>query len=143
MESSPADDNYTSALDVAAILKRICEGTLVNGDASQKMLTILKGQTVRGKIPAGLPEGFQSANKTGEMPEGYGLGCIENDSAIVFPPEGMGEGYILTVMSNDLGGRNAEAISTTAQVSSMVAQWYTEQEEEQDTELSTEPDEGQ
>ena len=72
------------------------------------------------------------------MPEGYGLGCIENDSAIVLAPEGMGEGYILTVMSNDLGGRNDEAIRTIAQASSMVAQWYTEQKTEQNTEQNTE-----
>ena len=61
------------------------------------------------------------------MPEGYGLGCIENDSAIVFPPEGMGEGYVLTVMSNDLGGRNSEAINVIVQISAKVVQWYTEQ----------------
>ena len=77
--------------------------------------------------------------KSGEMPEGYGLGCIENDSAIVFPPEGMGgEGYILTVMSTNLGGRNSEAISTIAQISSMVAQWYSEQYQQQGTEPGTE-----
>ena len=91
------------------------------------MLDIVRGQTRKNKIPAGLPAGFTSGNKTGEMPEGYGLGCIENDSAIVFAPEGMGEGYVLTVMSTNLGGRNSEAISTIVQISSMVAQWYTEQ----------------
>jgi beta-lactamase class A len=91
------------------------------------MLEIVKGQTLRNKIPAGLPSGFTSGNKTGEMPEGYGLGCIENDSAIVFAPEGMGEGYILTVMSNRLGGRNSEAISLIVQISSKVAKWYIEQ----------------
>ena len=120
MESSLADDNYTSALDVAAILKQICEGTLVNGDASQKMLTILKGQTVRGKIPAGLPEGFQSANKTGEMPEGYGLGCIENDAAVIWTPSG--EPYILAVLSNNLGGRNSEAAEIIRSIAGFSAQ---------------------
>ena len=143
LEQNPSGDNFTTAADTRKFLSDLYHGKLINEEASEKMLEIVKGQTRKNKIPAGLPAGFTSGNKTGEMPEGYGLGCIENDSAIVFPPEGMGEGYILTVMSNDLGGRNAEAISTTAQVSSMVAQWYTEQEEEQDTELSTEPDEGQ
>ena len=98
------------------------------------MLEIVKGQTRKNKIPAGLPAGFTSGNKTGEMPEGYGLGCIENDSAIVFAPEGMGKGYILTVMSTNLGGRNSEAISVIGQISSMVAQWYIAQHEQQSTE---------
>ena len=88
------------------------------------MLEIVKGQALKNKIPAGLPEGFTSGNKTGEMPEGYGLGCIENDVAIVFPPEGEGEGYILTVLSNDLAGRNDEAIAAIQQISSLTAQWY-------------------
>ena len=143
LEQNPSGDNFTTAADTRKFLSDLYHGKLINEEASEKMLQIVMGQTRKNKIPAGLPAGFTSGNKTGEMPEGYGLGCIENDSAIVFPPEGMGEGYVLTVMSNDLGGRNSEAISTIAQVSSMVAQWYTEQEEEQSTELSTEPDEGQ
>ena len=124
LESNPTGDNYTSAADCRAILSEICRGTLVCEEASAKMLDILKGQTVRHKIPAGLPEGFTSANKTGEMPEGYGLGCIENDIAIVFSPYG---DYVLTVLSNDLGGRNYEAQSIIVQISSTVAAWMQEQ----------------
>lgn len=126
LESNPSGDNYTTAADTRKFLSDLYHGTLINAEASEKMLTIVKGQTRKNKIPAGLPAGFTSGNKTGEMPEGYGLGCIENDSAIVFPPEGEGQGYILTVMSTNLGGRNSEAINTIVQVSSMVAQWYLE-----------------
>lgn len=127
LESNPTGENYTTAADTRKFLSDIYHGTLINEEASGKMLDIVKGQTRKNKIPAGLPAGFSCGNKTGEMPEGYGLGCIENDSAIVFAPEGMGEGYVLTVMSTNLGGRNSEAISTIVQISSMVAQWYTEQ----------------
>ena len=38
--------------------------------------------------------------------------------------EGEGEGYILTVLSNDLAGRNDEAIAAIQQISSLTAQWY-------------------
>jgi len=118
-------DNYTSASDVRKFYSEIYHGTLVNADASAKMLEIIKGQTLRNKIPSGLPQGFTSGNKTGEMPDGYGLGCIENDSAIVFPPAETGkEGYILVVLSNDLGGRNSEAQSLISQISAQTAQWY-------------------
>jgi beta-lactamase class A len=101
------------------ILSDIYNGKLVNEEASGKMLDILKGQTVKHKIPAGLPSGYISANKTGEMPEGYGLGCIENDTAIIWPP--VGDPYILVVLSNDLGGRNDEAQEIIRQISSFVA----------------------
>lgn len=124
MESNPTGDNYTTAADTRKFLSDIYHGKLVNEEASAKMLEIVKGQALKNKIPAGLPEGFTSGNKTGEMPEGYGLGCIENDVAIIFPPEGEGEGYILTVLSNDLAGRNDEAIAAIQQISSLTAQWY-------------------
>lgn len=133
MASSLADgDNYTSASDVRKFYSDLYHGRLVNEEASGKMLDIVKGQTLKNKIPAGLPEGFTSGNKTGEMPDGYGLGCIENDSAIIFPPEsnpegsqdGNSQGYILVVLSNDLAGRNSEAQGVITQISSQVAGWY-------------------
>ena len=124
LESNPSGDNYTSASDCRKILSDICAGRLVNGEASAKMLAFLKNQTRKGKIPAGLPQGYSSANKTGEMPEGYGLGCIENDMAVVFPPEGMGKGYILVILSDHLGGDNYGAAAAFVNMSSETAGWY-------------------
>ena len=99
LAENPTDDNYTSAADCAAFLSGLYNGTLLNVEASGKMLELLEGQTVKGKIPAGLPNGVETANKTGEMPAGYGLGSIENDVAIImngrYP-------YILCVLSNDI-----------------------------------------
>ena len=120
LDSNPTDDNYTCAADCRKILSEIYRGTLVNEEASAKMLDLLRMQTVRHKIPAGLPADFTSASKTGEMPEGYGLGCIENDIAIIFSPYG---DYILTILSNDLGGRNEEAQYLFHDLSSYVASW--------------------
>ena len=118
MESKPTGDNYTSVSDCRKILSDIYYGKCVNKEASEKMLGLLKGQKMRNKIPAGLPAGFSCANKTGEMPEGYGLGCIENDLAIVFGPEG---DYVLCVLSNNLGGDNVGAQQNIAAISSYVA----------------------
>lgn len=120
METDPEDDNYTSAEDTAALLSDLLLGRLVNEEASKKMLSILKMQTVRGKIPAGLPSGYTSANKTGEMPEGYGLGCIENDAAIIWPPSS--DPYILTVFSNELKGNNAQAAELIRDISAFTAE---------------------
>jgi beta-lactamase class A len=121
-------DNYTSAADVRKFYMDLYEGKLVNEEASGKMLDILKKQTLTSKIPAGLPAGYSSGNKTGEMPDGYGLGCIENDSAIVFAPETEGEkpspGYILVALSNDLNGENEQAQAQIRDLSEKVASWY-------------------
>lgn len=121
-------DNYTSAADVRKFYMDLYEGKLVNEEASAKMLDILKKQTLTSKIPAGLPAGYSSGNKTGEMPDGYGLGCIENDSAIVFAPETEGEkpspGYILVALSNDLNGENEQAQAQIRDLSEKVALWY-------------------
>ena len=119
LEPDPLDDNYTSPADCRKILSEIYRGTLVSEEASAQMLELLKGQQLKNKIPAGLPEGYKSANKTGEMPEGYGLGCIENDIAIVFEPDG--DAFILTVLSNELAGRNSEAQQTIARAAGMTA----------------------
>ena len=121
-------DNYTSASDVRKFYMDLYKGKLVNGEASEKMLDILKKQTLTSKIPAGLPEGYSSGNKTGEMPDGYGLGCIENDSAIVFAPETESEktssGYILVALSNHLSGKNEQAQAQIRDLSEKVASWY-------------------
>ena len=121
MEENPTGDNYTSAQDCRKILEDIYEGNCVNQEASEKMMTILKQQTNLSKIPAGLPAGYAAANKTGEMPEGYGLGCIENDMAIVFSDQG---DYILVVLSNNLGGRNEDAKQVITQISKYVLELF-------------------
>ena len=122
LAENPTDDNYTSSGDCRAFLEAIYKGKLINPEASEKMLDILRGQTLQYKIPSVLPEGYFCANKTGEMPEGYGLGCIENDIAIVFSPD---RNYILAVLSNELGGRNNEAQQMIAHISASVAAWFT------------------
>ena len=117
MDTNPADDNYTSSSDCRKILSDIYNGVCVNSEASEKMLQFLSAQTRKGKIPSGIPSGIQSANKTGEMPEGYGFGCIENDIAIVF---GEQQDYVICILSNDLGGRNESAIERIRNISSYV-----------------------
>lgn len=121
LESYPTDDNYVSARDCRSILSSIYRRELVSEAASEEMENYLKGQTRKNKIPSGLPEGFTSANKTGEMYVEYGLGSIENDMAIVYSPYG---DYTIAVLAGQLEGRNTEAISLIHQISSITANWY-------------------
>ena len=92
-------ENYTSVKDCTELLEEVYNGSFVSREASERILSALKEQTVRTKIPAGLPDGVISANKTGE------LANTENDSAIVFAPGG---DYIFCVMSDRVSAGNAQ-----------------------------------
>ena len=84
----------SSVKDCGHILEDIYRGTLVSEKASKEMLTMLKNQKRRSKIPAGLPKGVKSANKTGEV------GASQHDAAIVFSKNA---DYIIVIMSNNDG----------------------------------------
>ena len=87
------EQNYTSVKDCGTLLEKIYCKQCVSAAADKKMLDYLCRQERTWKIPAGLPEGVKSANKTGEM------STTENDVAIVFTPQA---DYILCVISNDV-----------------------------------------
>ena len=94
---------------------------MVNADASADMLALLKAQTRTGKIPSGIPSGVETANKTGELSAGDGLGAVENDIAIVFDKE---HPYVLCVLSNNIQN-NSSAQETIKKISADVYQYMT------------------
>lgn len=112
---APADngDNMTSVSDCAEFLRKVYKGELPH---AEEMLEHLKNQQRTHKIPAGLPEGVESANKTGE------LDTVENDAAIVFADTP----YILCIMSENLSDVGA-AQSNIAEISSDMYQIIEEQ----------------
>lgn len=81
--------NYTTVQDCGKLLEEIYRGKCVSKTFSSKMLSLLKQQTVRHKIPSGVPSGTVY-NKTGETDE------YEHDIAIVESPKTT---YIICVMS--------------------------------------------
>ena len=83
-------DNYTSLDDVMCFLKKLYN----NRDSSpyREMLEIMKGQTVRTKIPLFLPENVVVANKTGELEN------VENDIGIVFSDK---SAFAVAVLTNN------------------------------------------
>ena len=85
-------ENYTSALECGTVLEAIVNGEYVSPAASARLLENLKAQERTGKIPAGVPEGIETANKTGELSD------TENDACIVWSRGGT---YILCVMACD------------------------------------------
>lgn len=103
--------NYTTVEDCGHFLEDLYRRNLVSEEASEEMLSILKQQQLKGKIPGGLPEGVMSANKTGEYD------AREHDAAIVFSE---GADYVLVVMTNRDGG----AISHIQSVSKTVYTYF-------------------
>ena len=92
-------ENYTSVNDCANLLDQVYAGTFVSPEASERILSAMKEQRVRTKIPAGLPEDIVCANKTGE------LSRVENDTAVIFAPGG---DYIFCVMSDRVSPGTAQ-----------------------------------
>ena len=94
-------ENYTTSEDCGHVLKEVYEGTYVNEEASERIMEALRGQISRNreKIPAGVPEGVETANKTGELFTNDENGVavnVQNDAAIIFQS---GHPYILVVMT--------------------------------------------
>jgi beta-lactamase class A len=90
LDFSSTEDNYTSVRDSAAFLRSLYYGRLCG---SEKMLSYLKQQQRTGKLPAGIPTGVETANKTGELDD------VENDVALVFVE---GNPYVISVMTGEL-----------------------------------------
>lgn len=93
LQSNSNGENYTSVIDVGNLLESMYRGTCVTEQASKEMIEILKTQTLKSKIPAGVPSGVETASKTGELSD------TENDAAIVYKN---GAHYVVVVMSNNL-----------------------------------------
>ncbi len=85
--------NFTSVNDCGAYLRELLNGTIVNQEYSEKILSLLKQQQHLHKIPSGIPDEVVTANKTGE------LDYMQGDAAIVYAPSGT---YILVIIGDSL-----------------------------------------
>lgn len=94
------NENYTSTSDCGALLEQVYNGSYVSADTSEALLDAMLNQSRRWKIPAGLPGGTTSANKTGELSD------VENDAAIVYSPSCT---YILCIMSDGVNPGTAQS----------------------------------
>lgn len=90
LEFTSAEDNYTSASDCGKFLERLYRQEFAG---SEEILACMKQQERTGKLPAGVPEGVVTANKTGELSD------VENDAAIIYTDKG---DYIICVMMGQL-----------------------------------------
>jgi beta-lactamase class A len=86
------EDNMTSPRDMGVLLEKIYRRELVSATASDDMMTILKNQKLRDRLPKYLPQGWEIAHKTGLLRKA----C--HDVGIVFSPSG---NYMVCVLTAD------------------------------------------
>ena len=108
-------ENYITARAAGEILEDIVYARYVSPAASGRLLQNLKDQERTWKIPAGVPAGVETANKTGE------LSNVENDACIVWSSGGA---YILCVLSNELPNV-MPAREEIVRISTLVYQYFT------------------
>jgi beta-lactamase class A len=96
VEDTPAFNagmnNTTSAYALMRVMEAVAGGRAASPAASREMVEILGRQEFTRMIPAGVPPGTRTANKTGSITR------IAHDAAIVFPP-GRAP-YVLVVMTH-------------------------------------------
>lgn len=119
----PNHFNQVSARDCGELLERIYHRELSSRRVCNEIEALMLNQHTRYKIPAGLPEGIEVGNKTGEMD------TVENDVAVVY---GTYSDYILCVLSNDWNSKDG-AISHIQEISSIVYNFFDDASYYQDT----------
>lgn len=107
--------NYASPSNSGRLLELVYNGEFYGEDISRDAMKFLKNQQTLYKIPAGLPDGTVTANKTGEMTG------VQNDAAIVFTDNC---DYILCVMGNYVESEDY-GVETIVRVSSIVYDYMT------------------
>jgi beta-lactamase class A len=102
-------NNTVTAKGFLAILTAIGKGKAVSAEASDGMTAILKRQTFRAGIPAGLPPGIEVGHKTGTITQ------IHHDGGIVFAARP----YVLVVLTRGFADEKVSDV-LIAQISKLV-----------------------
>ena len=89
-------DNTTTARDLAALWSAEAKGRLGGTAAQAWLYPLLVGTSTEAGIPAGVAARSTVVHKTGT------IDMVENDAGLVL--NGPNGAYVLTVMTNDLGG---------------------------------------
>ena len=114
LASNENDDNYTSVGDCGHLLQEIYKQDTSSYTHATDMFNLLKAQTRCNKIPAQLPEGVKTANKTGELDN------VENDAGIIYDSK---NDVVIVFMSQNLSSAGS-AQNTIATLSRTIYDYY-------------------
>ncbi len=108
--TQPVGDKHTTATDLATMLTKLYAGKLLTSQNTQLLLTLMKQQHYRERIPAGVPSNTAVADKPGWLSPADGEnGYIENDAGVVYGPKST---YLLVIMTN---GSTTQPLATLSQ----------------------------
>lgn len=110
-------DKLTTAKDVALLLNRLHNGTLLQPNTTKLFTDLLKAQEKNEFLPSGLPETVTLAHKTGDL---YGY---IHDAGILYSTN---KNMVVVLMSGEWQNPNKEAPPVFAKLSKAVLA-YTEQ----------------
>lgn len=113
-ESSLNNPPRTTAADIALFFEKLYLGQLGSPASTEKMLGILKRQTLNDKLPKYLPPETPIAHKTGE------IDYLTHDAGVIYTDKG---DYIIAVMSESDFPSGAE--ERIAEVSKNVYDYFT------------------
>lgn len=106
----------TTPSDIALFFEKLYKGELANSDYTQKMLDLLKRQTINDKLAKYLPKEVSIAHKTGE------IGWFSHDAGIIFLD---GQDYLIVVLSQTNSPAGAE--EKIANLSKAVYEYFKKQ----------------
>jgi beta-lactamase class A len=89
----PVRENFTTAREMAMLMEKIYNGEMINRQASEEMLDVLKHNKSRSRLRKGLPMGWEIGHKTGLLRRS----C--HDVGIVFSPRG---DYVIAVLTSNV-----------------------------------------
>ena len=114
LASNDQDDNYTSVNDCGHFLIEVYKEEESSYAHASDMYALLKAQTSQNKIPAMLPDGVKTANKTGELDN------VENDAGIIYDAA---NDLVIVFMSQNLSSAG-NAQNTIASLSRTIYDYY-------------------
>lgn len=114
LASNDQDDNYTSVNDCGHFLIEVYKEEESSYAHASDMYALLKAQTRQNKIPAMLPDGVKTANKTGELDN------VENDTGIIYDAA---NDLVIVFMSQNLSSAG-NAQNTIASLSRTIYDYY-------------------
>lgn len=114
LASNDQNDNYTSVNDCGHFLIEVYKEEESSYAHASDMYALLKAQTRQNKIPAMLPDGVKTANKTGELDN------VENDAGIIYDAA---NDLVIVFMSQNLSSAG-NAQNTIASLSRTIYDYY-------------------
>lgn len=107
-------ENYTTAREMGGLMERIYAGKLVDREASEFMLDVLKHTKSRSRLRRGLPLGWEIGHKTGLLRKA----C--HDVGVVFSPRG---DFVIAVLTSEVPSYSS-AKTFIARVAKLTYKYY-------------------